>query len=133
MSAADFFDSNTLLYIISAEADKARRTEELLRGGGTISVQVLNEFINVAVRKHALEWDEIDEALLPVHIACRVAPLTIETHERGVALARRYGFRIYDSCILASALLAGCTTVYSEDMQHGQVIEGRLTIRNPFV
>jgi predicted nucleic acid-binding protein len=132
MSAADFFDSNTLLYLISPDAGKASRAEQLLRSRGTVSVQVLNEFVNVATRKHALGWAEIEEALLPVQLACRVEPLTVETHERATAIAERYGYRIYDSCILAAALLAGCTTLWSEDLHHGQVIEGRLTIRNPF-
>lgn len=132
MSAADFFDSNTLLYMISPDAEKARRTEQLLRLRGTISVQVLNEFVNVAIKKHALDWSEIHEALLPVRLACSIEPLTLETHDQAVAIARRYGYRIYDSCILAAALQAGCTTLWSEDLHNGQVIEGQLTIRNPF-
>jgi len=132
MSAADFFDSNTLLYLISPDAGKASRAEQLLRSRGRISVQVLNEFVNVATRKHALGWAEIEEALLPVRLACSVEPLTVETHERATAIAERYGYRIYDSCILAAALLAGCTTLWSEDLHDGQVIEGQLTIRNPF-
>ena len=61
----------------------------------------------------------------------RIEPLTLDTHDRAVELARRYGFRIYDASILAATQLAGCDTVYSEDMQDGQVIGG-MTIRNPF-
>ena len=59
-------------------------------------------------------------------------PIGIETHERGLTLASRYGLNIYDAMIVASALLAGCTVLYSEDMQDGQVFERQLTIRNPF-
>ena len=59
-------------------------------------------------------------------------PLTEEAHDLGLMLAERYGYRVYDSIILAAALLAGCTTVYSEDLHNGQVISGSLTIRNPF-
>lgn len=133
MSATEpFFDSNTLVYVISGEASKADRAEELLIAGGVISVQVLNEFALVARRKHALSWDEIRLALGRIRSACRVEPLTEETHDLAVDIAERYGYRVYDSAILAAAFLASCPTVYSEDMQDGQVIEERLTIRNPF-
>jgi len=63
---------------------------------------------------------------------CRVVPLSEETHDRGVAIAERYGFSVYDSLILAATLLTDCTTVYSEDLQDGQCIEDRLKVRNPF-
>lgn len=59
-------------------------------------------------------------------------PLTVDTHERAVEIGERYGLSIHDSLIVAAALLADCKTLYSEDMQHGQVIERVLTIRNPF-
>ena len=63
---------------------------------------------------------------------CAVEPLTIETHERGLTIASRYGLSVYDAMIVSSALLAGCTLLYSDDMQHGQVFDRRLTVRNPF-
>jgi predicted nucleic acid-binding protein len=133
MSATEpFFDSNMLLYVISADARKADIAEGLLVKGGLISVQVLNEFALAARRKHVLEWPEIRMALSRIRQTCAVEPLTEDTHDLAVHVAERYGYRIYDSCILAAALLAGCTTVFSEDMQDGQVIEDTLTIRNPF-
>jgi predicted nucleic acid-binding protein len=55
----------------------------------------------------------------------------VETHERGVDIAERWRFSIYDSLIVGAALRAGCSTLYSEDLQHGQTID-QLTIRNPF-
>jgi predicted nucleic acid-binding protein len=58
--------------------------------------------------------------------------MTEETHERGLAIAERYALSIYDSMIVASALLSDCTLLISEDMQDQQVIEKKLTIRNPF-
>ncbi len=127
-----FFDSNALAYVMSADTAKGGKAEALLLGGGVISVQVLNEFALVARRKHALSWDEIRFALDRIRSACRVEPLTEDTHDLAVEIAERYGYRIYDSAILAAALLAGCSTVYSEDMHDGQVIESALTIRNPF-
>ena len=128
----DFFDTNVVLYLLSADPAKADRAEELLAIGGTISVQVLNEFVAVASRKLHMSWIEIREVLAQVRAVCAVEPVTIETHERGLRLAERYGISIYDALIVSAALLANCKTLHSEDMQDGQVIERQLTIRNPF-
>ena len=127
-----FFDTNVILYLLSADAAKADRAEELVAEGGRVSVQVLNEFAAVASRKLAMSWNDIGEILEHVRTVCAVEPLTIETHERGVALASRYGLHIYDAMIVASALLSGCTVLYSEDFQDRQVFEKQVTVRNPF-
>jgi predicted nucleic acid-binding protein len=132
MSASDaFFDTNVLLYLLSEEVAKADRVEELLKAGGIISVQVLNEFAAVAVRKLAMRVAEIKEILAIIRAVCSVHPLDVETHELGLKLAERYRYSIYDSMIIASALRAGCLTVFSEDFQHGQKID-RLMIVDPF-
>jgi predicted nucleic acid-binding protein len=133
MSDADsFFDTSVLLYLLSDEPGKADRVEELLARSGTISVQVLNEFTAVATRKLGLSLAEVSEILETVRGLCNTEPLTIETHERGIQVAQRYRFSIYDSMIVASALLRGCKTLYAEDLQHGQVIDEQLTVINPF-
>ena len=133
MRAAEiFFDTNVLLYLLSENAGKADRAEKLLSSGGVISVQVLNEFASVALGKKAVNFMELREILPTIRAICSVKSLDVETHELGLDLAERYRFSIYDSLILAAALRAGCSTLYSEDMQDGQKIE-RLTIRNPFV
>ena len=134
MSAAEvFFDTSVVLYLLSADAQKADRVEALLAGGGTISVQVLNEFATVARRKSALSWQEVREALSVVRATCVTYPVTEEIHDRGVDIAERYGFALYDSMIVAAAQGAGCTTLFSEDLQHRQIIDGTLTVRNPFI
>ena len=133
MSAGeDFFDTNVVLYLLSADTAKADRAEELLALGGTISVQVLNEFAAVASRKLRMSWTEIREVLAQVRAVCAVEPLTLETHERALRIAGRYRLSIYDALIVSAALLAKCQTLHSEDMQDGQVVERQLTIRNPF-
>jgi predicted nucleic acid-binding protein len=133
MSAADtFFDTNVLLYLLSDDTAKGDRAEQLLAGGGSISVQVLNEFAAVAAGKFAIEITKIREILSAIRLVCSVKPLEVETHELGLELAERYRYSVYDSMILAAALRAGCSTLFSEDYQDGQTIEG-LTIRNPFV
>ena len=133
MSAGeDFFDTHVLLYLLSADAAKADRAEELLAGGGTVSVQVLNEFASVASRKLRMPWTEIREVLAQVRAVCVVEPMNLETHDAALRVAGRYGLSIYDALIVAAALQAGCKTLQSEDMQDGRVIDRKLTIRNPF-
>lgn len=129
--SSGFFDTHVLVYLLASDPEKAARSAALLAAGGVVSVQVLNEFVSVALRKHALDWDELQDMLDAFKISLRIEPLTLETQSRAVQLARRYRLAIYDATILAAAELAGCDTVHSEDMQDGQVIEG-LTIRNPF-
>ena len=128
----NFFDTNVLLYLASADPAKADRAEELVGDGGTISVQVLNEITNVARRKMGMSWAETRAFLSTIRGLLPVRPLTIDVHETGVRLAERYGLSIYDAMIAASALHADCDTLLSEDMQHGSVLDGRLRVVNPF-
>lgn len=127
-----FIDTNILLYLLSADAEKANRAETVIQAGGLISVQVLNEMTNVARRKLAMTWVEINEVLDLIRSICHTEPLTIETHDRGRLVAERYRLSVYDAMIVASALLGECKTLYSEDMQHGLLIDDQLSICNPF-
>ena len=106
-----FFDTNVLLYLLSEDAAKADRVEELLTSGGTISVQVLNQFAAVASRKLGLSWGEIKDILGPIRAICEIEPLSIGTHDGAIEIAG----------------------LYSEDFQHGQLIANQLRIRNPFL
>ncbi|MHB1272561.1 MAG: PIN domain-containing protein [Rhodanobacter sp.] len=133
MVAKAFIDSNVALYLLSAEAAKADRAEAVIAAGGVISVQVLNEVTNVARRKLGMTWAETDEVLAGLRSACPIEPLTTQTHDTGRRLAERYGLSIYDAMIAAAALLAGCDRLYSEDMQHGLLLDGQLRICNPFM
>lgn len=134
MSAAErFFDTNVLLYLLSGDDTRADRAETELSTGGVLSVQVLNEFASVASRKLKMSIAEIREMLATIRDVCKLVPVSEETHDMGLELAGRYGLSVYDAMIVASALLAGCETLLSEDMQDGQIIDGRLTVRNPFV
>ena len=128
----DFFDTNVLLYMASGDSEKADRAEALVRDGGSVSVQVLNEIANVARRKMRLSWNEAHRLIGLIRGLLAVEAITVATHETGLALAERYGLSIYDSMITASALLAGCDRLWSEDMQHGILIDQRLRVVNPF-
>jgi predicted nucleic acid-binding protein len=119
--------------MLSGNSDQATCVEAIVSKGGIISVQVLNEFASVASRKLGMTYAEIREYLETIRAICDVCPLTVETHLLGLEIANRYGFSFYDSLIVGAALLADCSTLYSEDMQHGQEIENRLVIANPFL
>lgn len=128
-----FIDSNVLIYLLSDDTIKANQAETIVRAGGLISVQVLNEMANVMRRKLAMPWLEVNEVLALIQSLCPVEPLTIESHNRGKRVSERYGLSVYDAMIVAAALLAGCEILYSEDMQDGLLIDQQLQIRNPFI
>jgi len=130
--SGDFLDTNIILYLLD-DGPKADRAAELLAAGGVISVQVLNEALVNCRRKAAMGWDECGLFLDGIRQLCRVEPLNAATHDLGRALAERYRFSIYDSMIVAAALIAGCDRLWSEDMQHGLRVEDMLSIRNPFL
>jgi predicted nucleic acid-binding protein len=132
MNDRSFFDTNVVLYAFSQDDPRSRVAETLLAAGGVLSVQVLNEFVAVARRKLHRSWEEVRRALDILRVFCPApVPLTIETHERAIQIAERYGYSIFDSLVIAAALDAGVSTLYSEDMRDGQSIDA-LTIRNPF-
>ena len=132
MNDKPFFDTNVILYAFRQDDARGQVAETLLAAGGALSVQVLNEFVAVARRKLDKSWEEVRRALAILRVFCpEPVPLTVETHERALRIAERYGYSIFDSLIIAAALHAGASTLYSEDMRDGQAIDG-LTIRNPF-
>lgn len=133
MKGGAFFDSNVLIYTLAENDPREPTAARLLASGGTISVQVLNEFADTARRKLRLSWTDVAQALDDIRALCPPPlPITLATHEAALGIAGRLGYRFYDSLIIASALEANCATLFSEDMQDGQLIEGRLTTRNPF-
>ncbi len=133
MSADFFLDTNILIYAVVQPDARSKTAQDLVGRRCRISVQVLNEFANVARRRFRRSWQEIASALADIRRVCR-EPLVIGVaeHEHALLIAQRDGLAFYDALIVASALKAGCSTLLTEDMQDGRVIEGRLTIRNPF-
>lgn len=133
MNASAFFDTTILVYAVTENDPRTATAEELLSRGGQLSVQVLNEFVSVARRKMRMPWNEVVEALSNIRMLCGdPVPITVSLHDSAIDIARRYGIQIYDALIVAAALGSGCSTLFSEDMQHGQRIRS-LTIQNPFV
>lgn len=133
MSDKAFFDSNVLIYAMVSGDPRRERAQQVVAQGGVISVQVLNEFVAVARRKMRMPWEDVIEALNSVRILFpSPVAITLDTHEGALKIAQQFGFGIYDAMIAAAALEANCSTLYSEDLQDGQIIDHRLTIRNPF-
>ena len=139
MSAECFIDTNLFIYQLEASDErKAATADRIIRKGietrnACISFQVVQECLNIALRKAEipLSTDEtkhyLDDVLAPLY---RVSASN-SLYRRALDLQARYRYGFYDSLIIAAALDAGCTLLYSEDLQDGQRIEG-LTIRNPF-
>lgn len=133
MGAKPFLDTNVLIYAFTTDDPRKSVARDLIFSGGQVSVQVLNEFVNVSRRKLRREWSAIRGFLQLVSERLDPpSPLTIETHRSALDLAARHQLAIYDSLILASARQAGCRILFSEHFQHGQVIDG-VEIRNPFL
>jgi predicted nucleic acid-binding protein len=127
-----FFDTNTLLYLLSSDSKKADWVSSNLQQSNVISVQVLNEFTSASLRKIKISHAELNEFLDLFTSIFSVMKLDLETFNTGLMISRQYGYRHYDSMIIAAALEAGCERLYSEDMQHRQIINKKLQIVNPF-
>jgi predicted nucleic acid-binding protein len=133
MNAKAFLDTNIIVYAFSTTDRRAPAAHDLLKRGGLISVQVLNEFVRIARSKLGMSWDESIRALVAIRSLCPVVtPLTLDLHEAALLIAQRFGYGIFDSLIIAAATEGRCDILYSEDLQHNQNIGG-LRIVNPFL
>lgn len=133
MPAKSFFDTNVVVYALAEGDPRSERAEELLDAGGVVSVQVLNEFVNVARRKMSMSWSEIADAVGAIVALCpSPVAVTLRTHDAARRIAENYGYSVYDALVIAAAIEGECETLFSEDLRNGQTIDGRITIRNPF-
>jgi predicted nucleic acid-binding protein len=126
-------DTNVAFYAMAVEGQKAGRAKDILDEADFLSVQVLNEYASSVRRKLKRQWDDIGYDLNLLRNAVgRIYPVNDETNTDAVRLANRYELQFYDAMIVAVALANGATTLYSEDMHHGLVIDDQLTIIDPF-
>jgi predicted nucleic acid-binding protein len=133
MTGKVFADTNVLLYLLGQDEARFTLARTLLTTRPTISTQVANEFAAVAMRKCGKTRGEAVALTVALLDCCEVRPVAESTVRLGLTILGRYQLSIWDSMILAAALEAGCETLLSEDMQHGQVIDGGLTLHNPFL
>jgi predicted nucleic acid-binding protein len=133
VSPDQFLDTNILVYAHKEGDYRTAIARQLLFEGGVVSVQVLNEFASVARAKLGFMWPQVQEAVDSILILCpHPRPLSVDTHLRALGLSKRFGFSIWDGLIVAAAIEAKCSRLLSEDLQHGQVVEG-VRIENPFL
>ncbi|WP_320178997.1 PIN domain-containing protein [Roseovarius pacificus] len=129
--SAEFADTNVVLYLLD-DGPKAERAEEVLGQRPRISVQVLNEAMVNCRRKAGLSWEDTGAFLEGIRSLCPVEDLTVQTHQVGRALAEKYQLSVYDAMIVSAALIAGCTTLWTEDMHDGLLVEDQVRFVNPF-
>ena len=135
MKDKTFLDTNILIYGYSVtEPEKQRISERITKTGTTfISTQVIQEFSNVLSKKFKLSWDEIEKAINEVASNYSIIINSPDTITKACNIACKYMFSFYDSLIIPSALEADCNILYTEDLQHNQLIENKLRIINPFI
>ena len=138
MSADEFLDTNVLVYSVDLESpEKRQRALELINRGLTehtacISFQVVQETLNVLIRRTETPVDRIRQLMDSIPVPLWQVYPSASLYQDAISIQGRYGFSFYDSLIVAAALEAGCTRLYSEGLQHGQQVQ-RLTIVNPFL
>ncbi len=130
-----FIDSNIILYSYSkTELDKNKIANALIFSFDEIlvSTQVINEVTNILFKKFQLDSVDIENVLLEIDNNFKIVNFSLTTQIKAIKIKKKYKLQYYDSLILATALENNCTVLYSEDMQHRQIIEDQLKIINPF-
>lgn len=127
-----FVDSNIILYLLDNDSKKKEKAEKIVADSPFINSQVLVEVGNVCKRKFGYSKNDILHIWSDLISDCIVVSIEEATMKHAVELIRRYDFQLFDSIIVASALEANCSVLFSEDMQNGMLVEERLTIINPF-
>ena len=130
-----FIDSNILIYAYSiTEPDKRQIARDTIdKYNSILSIQVINEFSNNCLKKLKKTHNEIIAAIEEIALNFPITQITVPIVIKALNLQKQYQFNYYDCIMLASALGHNCTYIFSEDMQHGQIIENTLTIINPFI
>ncbi len=127
-----FVDTNIVLYTLGEDEHKKAIARSILAERPLLSSQVINEAINVCLRRFKFTREQAYTFADVVMRKTNVQAVDEMTIRKSAEIALRYQFSNWDSLVIAAALLAKCDILYSEDMQHNQVIDGHLTILNPF-
>lgn len=133
MTAKCFADTNIVLYTIGQDARKSEIARGIVATHPLVSAQVINESVNVCLRKLGFDREKAYAFADSLMRFSEVLPVDETAIRKSAELAIRFQLSNWDALIVAAALLAGCDTLYSEDMQNGHVFEDRLTVVNPFV
>lgn len=128
-----FLDSNITLYLLDAHTEKSVTAEKLIRQNPHINAQVLVEVGNVCNKKYKWTKHQVCDFWYDLMSDCQVSSISEHILAEAIYLTEKYDFQLFDAIIVSGALEAGCRVLYSEDMHHQLVVEGQLTIINPFL
>ena len=129
-----FIDTNILLYAYSTEKNKQEIAQSIINTNNNIyiSKQVINETINILIKKFKLNIKDIINVVKELEKEFIILDFDIQTQLNALKLKQNYNLQFYDALIVSTALKNSCTILYSEDMQDKLVIEKKLKIINPF-
>ena len=129
-----FIDTNILIYFVSSDTEKRKISESIIFSDAikVLSTQVINEFLNVSYKKNISAENELVSLINDFISNFEVNLIYNHTIYTAVNLKNKYKYSYFDTLMLASGLENGCKILYSEDLQHNQIIEDKLTIINPF-
>lgn len=132
MTVSVFVDTNIVVYAFGQDAAKVERAEAILESQPTISIQVINEFLSVCRVKLRFDTATRHQLASELLAGCNIVALDSRVVAKAMEIESQAGISYWDALIVAAALLSGCDTLYSEDLQHGRVFEEQLTVVNPF-
>jgi predicted nucleic acid-binding protein len=129
-----FLDTNIIIYLYSIDEPEKRRLCENLAAENhiVISAQVISEMCNILNKKMRLDFNSISKVVDELTQVFIVRTVDTETIKFALIIAEKYRYSYFDSLIIAAAIKSGCSVLYTEDMQDGQIIEDSLKIINPF-
>jgi len=128
-----FADTNVVVYAFSKDDAKIAVAEDILQKQPTISVQVIREFLNVCRIKLGMDVPTRHKLARELIAGCNVVALEPRVVEKAMEVEAQGQISYWDALIVAAALLSGCDTLYTEDLEHGRKFDGQLTVVNPFV
>ncbi|MET7259438.1 PIN domain-containing protein [Dyadobacter jiangsuensis] len=127
-----FLDSNVILYLFDTHPEKREIAKRLIRQNPHINAQVLVEVGNVCWKRLRWTKHEVTEFWYEMMSDCKMSGISEYNLAEAIYLTQKYDFQLFDAIIVSGALEAGCSVLYSEDMQHLLIVEEQLTIINPF-
>jgi len=136
LNESAFIDSNVWIYLLVARQDEHKRQTArnlIERKRFFVSTQVIGEVCVNLLRKKAMSEPEVRGSINSLYRNHSVMTITQETLLSASDLRASHFLSFWDSLIVASALQSGAQILYSEDMQHGLVVDGQLRIVNPFL
>jgi predicted nucleic acid-binding protein len=127
-------DTNVLIYLHDSSNSAKRTTaKNILADYPKISTQVISEYLNTTRRLLALSKEDLLFQTAELFKECEVIKVLQSTLYLASSILKNYHLQLFDSIIVAASIESSCDILYSEDMQHGLVLNGTLTIINPFL